>query len=199
MARITALLAMGLILTGCVRSLQPIIKPEQAVKIEGIEGKWVSADDDKQCVLEIAAAGDGYSILYTEKDNEPGTFNMLLGRMGDMLIADVMPADMPKTTPGQVALTIPVHMALHVTRTSPQLAVKGLKSDWFRENVAAHPDEIATVKSDDDPIITASTEQIQAFLIRHAHDEDAWSDERVFARAPAADNRPTTQRTATGK
>ncbi|GEM_PF-3182435 len=198
MMRIASLLAVGLMLMGCVRSLEPVIKPEQAVKVPEVEGKWISAKGDKQS-LEVSASDDGYKVVFVNEKSEPGTFSVRFGRVGDMLIADVMPAEPSENSGTQVALMIPVHMAIRVTKTAPQLAVKVMKPDWFKENLAAHPDEIATVKSEHDPIISASTEQIQAFLIKHAGDEGAWTEETVYVRDSAPSTNPTTQKAAAGQ
>ncbi len=198
MMRIAALVALGILLVGCVRSLEPVIKPEQAVKVAELEGKWVSTKQNKE-TLDVTGDGNGYRVVYVNEDGKAGTFSVHFGHVGDMLIADVMPAEPPENSGTQVGLMIPVHMAIRVTQTTPQLAVKVMKPDWFKQYVADHPDEIATIKSDDEPIISASTDNIQAFLIKHAGDAEASTDEMVFVRAPAPATSPATQRAAAAK
>jgi hypothetical protein len=198
MMRVAGLLAVALMLVGCVRSLEPVLKPEQAVKIPGIEGKWVSTKGEKQS-LDVTATDDGYKVVFVNEKGEPGTFSVHFGHVGEMLLADVMPAEPPDNSGTQAGLMIPVHMAIRVTQTTSQLTVKVMKPDWFKGNLAAHPEEIATVKSDDEPIITASTEQIQAFLTKHAGDEQAWTEETIFVRDSAPGTNPATQKTTAGQ
>lgn len=198
MMRVAGLLAVALMMVGCVRSLEPVIKPEQAIAVPGLVGKWTSAKGDKQS-LEVTAADKSYKVVFINEKGEPGTFNVRLGHVGDMLIADVMPAEPSENVGTQVMLMVPVHMAMRVTQTTPQLAVKVMRPDWFKANLAAHPEEIATVKSDDEPIISASTEQIQAFLIKHAGDEEAWTEESVFVRESASSTNPATQKAPAGQ
>lgn len=195
MVRIAALLTITLMLVGCVRSLEPVINPEQAVKVPEVEGKWISAKGDKER-LDITNDGNGYKVVFVNEEGKSGTFSVVFGHVGEMTIADVMPSEPPENAGTQVMLMVPVHMPIRVTQTSGQLVIKVLKPDWFKDYQAAHPEELTTVKIDDEPIISASTEQIQAFLIKHAGDADAWTDETAFVR-DSATTRPATQSAAT--
>lgn len=194
MVRLIGLMLIGLLLMGCVRSLEPVLKPEQSVKVPEIEGKWVSATHEKE-TLEITPADSGYKAVYVNEQGKSGRYVVQIGRVGGMLVADVTPDDVPETetTATQLVLAIPVHMAFVVTHAGPDLAGKTLNSDWFKSYVAAHPNELATMKHDGDTIISAPTEQIQQFLTKHADDEKAWTEEMLFIRPPAAGVKPANQ------
>lgn len=184
MVRVLSLLLVALLLGGCVRSLQPVLKPEQVVKMPEIAGKWVSIKNEKEG-LDVTPADDGFKVTYRSEKGEPGQYVARIGRIGDLLIADVMPAEPSEKSGSEMILMVPVHTVFIITQTSPQLAGRTLDYNWFKDYVPQHPDELATTKSDSELLITATTEQIQQFVTKHVQDEKAWTEESVFMRPPA--------------
>jgi hypothetical protein len=56
---------------------------------------------------------------------------------------------------------------------------------WFSKYIAAHPAELATVRPDytkDDLLISATTDDLQAFLQRHEKDEGFFGGDTTFVR-----------------
>ena len=178
--RIECLLAAVLLLVGCVRSLEPIIEPGQAVDVPGLEGTWTGVDGKESSPFKVIAHGNSFKLVGAGEDGKPEAFRIVVGRVGEMLIADVTP-DSPEGRPPVVALMIPVHMPVRIMHTSPRLGIKLLKDQWFMDYIKTHPGELATIERDG-PLIVASTAQIQEFLARHAQDDKAWEDEQNFRR-----------------
>jgi hypothetical protein len=65
--------------------------------------------------------------------------------------------------------------------------------DWLQKYVDAHPAELATYRPDKDTLlITAKTEDFQAFLLRHERDDGAFGDDVAFTRPGDPTTVPTT-------
>jgi hypothetical protein len=70
---------------------------------------------------------------------------------------------------------------LVVDQTTPQLAVCPMSVDWLKKYIDAHPGELAVAsEKPDDFLVTASTEDFQAFFLRHYKDPGAMDDKTTF-------------------
>jgi hypothetical protein len=77
--------------------------------------------------------------------------------------------------------------------TPTRLVLQTMDSKWFGNYVQAHPDELATVSlgHEDDIVISATTDDVQKFLIRHEKDDGAFGDEAIFVRTGDPTTRPS--------
>jgi hypothetical protein len=182
---VAALLATVILvlLGGCVRSLGPVLKDDQVVTDNAVVGHWASTSDENQ-FMEISAAADKtYSVVYHDKDGKTGNFTLRLGKVGDLTIAEISPAqpDMPDTADVYRAHLQPVYSFYWLTQTKPSLRGRTFKPDWFKQYVAAHPEELKVASAKDDlPLVTAPSDELQAFILRHYKDQDAITDEVTF-------------------
>jgi hypothetical protein len=60
------------------------------------------------------------------------------------------------------------------------LEVHFLKEDWVRERIKAGAFPLGHVGDSGDPLLTASTDELQKFMQEHADDEDALSENYKF-------------------
>src|SRR5438045_1127533 len=82
-----------LLLGGCVRTIQPILKDEQVVIDKSLVGKWVSDDGTESVEISPPSEDKAHKVLYTDKDGKKGAFVVRLGKIGEMLIAEVRAED----------------------------------------------------------------------------------------------------------
>ena len=173
---------------GCVRSIQPILTDEQAIVDKSLAGKWVQKDGESS--VEIGAPGDDkrFKLVYTEKDGKKGTFQARLGKIGEVLVAELKPEDpLPDASDVYKAHLIPVYSFLVVSQTKPDLIVAPMKGDWLKKHLDDNPKDLQFIKpSADDIIVTSPTADFQAFLAKHWKTEGAFGDPATFVRPDAA-------------
>jgi len=188
--RLCGLLAVFSLMTfagGCVTSVQPILTDKQVMRDEGIPGSWVSAENSGETIEVVAVPEGGYTARYRDKDGKIGNFRIRIGMIGEMKIAEIAPAevDIPANDVYKAHLR-PVFSFLWITQSKPELRGRALNPDWLRDYLKEHPGELQAVCGEHDVLITSPTADIQAFLLRHHKDKDAFGDEARFVRPKGA-------------
>jgi len=158
-------------LTGCdrVHFLQPLYSAGDAVQEPALAGVWSDQSPD---TLTIRAEDDHYRF----ESSDGFKAAVYLVRLAGTLYADVV-----EEGPG-----IPSHDLYRVEVDDRELRLAELKESWTLEQVKAHalPFELVDPGKGKDRhyVVTASTAQLQAFLI--ASPGEAWEDPVVFRRSP---------------
>lgn len=181
--------------SGCVRSIQPILKDEQVFNDDRFLGSWVAKDGKTGGVVTATDDHKGYKLLYADENGKQADLLIRLGKVGDLTIAESSIADpAPEGSDAYKLHLLPLHSFMVVDKVEPQLAIKTVDSGWLAKYVAAHPGELATAALDkDNLIISAPTDDFQAFLLRHEKDDGIWTDEGIYVRP----GDPSTQPSAT--
>jgi hypothetical protein len=177
---------------GCVRSIQPILEDGQVITDDRLMGSWIGSDG--QTFGEVTATDDhkGYKLKFIDKDGKEADFLVRLGKIGEMIIADCTPSDpIPAASDVYKMQLLPLHSFFIVKQVTPRLVLKTMDPGWLSKYVEAHPDELAAVKADkENTIISAATDDIQAFLLEHANDQGAFSDDVTYVRPGDPTTRP---------
>jgi hypothetical protein len=180
---------------GCVRSIQPVLKDQQLIVDQSVVGTWIP--ENEKSVIEIQKPGDdkSYKVLYTDQDGKKGTFLVRLGKMDDLLIAEVRPDDpAPGASDVYKAHLVPVYSFMIVTQTVPEIHLRLMKPDWLEKYVQDHPGELQLATLGENgksgSVVTSSTDDIQSFILRHHNDQNALGNEARLVRAPAAGTQP---------
>jgi hypothetical protein len=171
--------------SGCVRTIQPVLKDEQVVTDNRFLGSWVG--ENGKASGEVSATDDhkGYKLLYTDEQGKQANLLLRLGKIGDMLIAESTIEDpAPDASDVYKVHLLPLHSFMVVKEgTASRLVLKLMDPEWLAKFIDAHPTELAIVRpSKEDLIISASTDDFQNFLIHHASDDGAFGNDAVFVR-----------------
>jgi hypothetical protein len=185
--------------SGCVRTLEPVLKDDQAIYNKSLSGKWVGGEKATES-LEISGNEDQktYAVVYTDKDGKQGSFDARLGKIGGNLIAEIRPGEftpLDKAPDAYKVLLLPAYSFLAVTLTPTRLEVSMMDDKWFKKYIEEHPGELRTVSSkshDLEGTITSSTEELQAFLAKHWKDEKVWNEPAIFVRPGDPATHPAT-------
>jgi hypothetical protein len=130
-------------------------------------------------------------ISFADPDGNSGS---LLGRLvgiGDYLFLDLYPPEREDSGYAYM-LTLDTHAFALVVQTEPDLIVRDMDDEWLRHYVEDNPgalsyDDIEGVYIDcSTRVTTASTEELQVFMIEHVDTEGAYSDPTVFHRVEEA-------------
>jgi hypothetical protein len=190
MKRLLAIIPLLFFAFSCVQSLQPFYKDSQLFYDPGLIGKWTDADQQNTIVVTGDADKKVYNIVLTDNKGKTGRFIVHLARVQDHMIADIYPDELKEgdlTVGDEYALhLVPVHSFMVVDYSPPDLKVRQMDFDWFKKYLDAHPDEVGYQKLEGDHyLLTAPTDQVQTFVLKHAADKGAFSDAQDVIRIPS--------------
>jgi hypothetical protein len=159
-------LASSLGLGGCFvsSSVHPLFPPEAAEPVEGIEGFWVDSEGTR---LEIRAGeANAYELRVWEKDKAPDerdAFELRFAHLNGRFYWDLVPREKAGSRLG----ILPVHVPARVHFDGATLGLDFLKES---EITLSH------TRVEDDVILTAGTDELQAFLEEHGWRDELWSE-----------------------
>lgn len=173
-AKIPIVLAIALILTGCVPSLHPLFTEEDLVFDGALLGAWVEKDGASTWVLK--KSGDkAYELVYTEK-GEPRSFQAHLAQLGPHRFMDIYPEEPNMKNELYKFHLIPAHTFSRVRLEGQVLRVQMLYDEWLHEMITARKVNIAHERLEDGILLTAPTRELQQFLRKYAEDPKAFTD-----------------------
>jgi len=196
------------LLAGCVPvfSLHPLYTRETITFEEKLLGTWVNDAEESTMTwqfarLELSAdehlGGElrdqdqkGYQMSVSDKEGRRGSFLACLVKLQDRLFLDIMPDRYPSgeadSKGAKLAYNadffLPVHTFLRVTSIGDPLKIRLTNGDEFKKLLKAEPKTVKHEVVDDRPILTASTEELQAFMVKYADDNRLFTDEVPFQR-----------------
>jgi hypothetical protein len=183
---------LGAMALGWSPSLQPIYTDEDIVFEPALAGTWT---DDNGNAMEIVPSTDvenAYIITPVISDDESvqGPILAHLVKFSDFMFLDVYPGK-SDADPKDVrhSLFLNAHAFLLVDQIEPELILRDMDAKWLGDYLDANPDALghtrvrsAYINCTTD-VITASTEDIQTFMVAHIGDEGAYGGPLVFHRA----------------
>jgi len=186
-----ALLAACFYACGCVRSIHPVLNDQQVFTDDSLAGTWVTDDGRQRIDVQKPLADKTYAVLYTDGDQKTGSFQVRLGKVGKLTIAEVKPQDpLPQASDVYKAHLLPLYSLLIVSQTAPQLKVATLSQDWLKKYLQGHPNDLQVVDLDKDSlVVTSSTDDMQKFILQHWQDQGALEEPSILVRPGDATTR----------
>jgi hypothetical protein len=163
-------------LSGCVPSLHPLYTDADLAYDPALVGEWSSEGSSETWTF----TGDSekeYKLVYVDKDGAKGEFDVHLVKVKDRLFLDFFPKD-PELQQNDFYKMhlLPVHTFMKVEQIEPTLIMSPLNPEWLGKYLEENPDAIAHDEVDDRLVLTAGTKELQAFLLEHVDDKDAWGE-----------------------
>ncbi|MFQ5732573.1 MAG: hypothetical protein ACE5KM_11555 [Planctomycetaceae bacterium] len=176
-----AVLSMVAVL-GCVPSLQSFFTESDVTFDKGLVGKW--KQDNGQSTWEFSRhAKNGkrkYKLVVEMKEQKQmkrAEFDATLFRLKGQLYLDLFPAGKPfkENVSGFFGLhVLPAHTLAKIERSEGSLRISMMNPEWARKRLESHPDEVNHTKIKDRVVLTASTNDLQAFVDKHKDTPDAF-------------------------
>jgi len=176
------ILAMAVLLTACVPSLHPLYTERDLVSDPAFTGVWVAEDDGHQTKWTVTKSGDGYEMVDVEEDEDPAQFDVRMVRLGDSTFLDLYPAKQEKNNELYQMHVVRAHTFMKVTMTDGSLGVSMLDPDWLKKALSADQALAHQTLADGDLLLTASTAELQEFILKSCADPAAFGDPMVFTR-----------------
>jgi hypothetical protein len=196
------------LMAGCVPivSLHPLFTKETITFEEKLLGTWAEDSNKPQVTWEFAhleetAAGrlpvelrdqiaKCYRLNIADNEGRKGSFAVCLVKLQDRLFLDVLPDRFPsgEQDPEKMKLVynafffMPLHSFVRVNSIGDQLKIRLTDDDGFKKLLEAEPKAVKYDTIDDRPMLTASTEELQAFLAKYADDERLFPSDLTLTR-----------------
>jgi hypothetical protein len=193
------------LLGGCVpvMSLHSLYTKENVVFEEKLLGTWVDDPNSPETIWEfrrIDKTKKEYKLIISDDENKKGSFVAHLVKLEDSLFLDVFPDEFPCDTEDpnktdwlyNVFFLVPVHTFIKIDSIEPQLKMRLTDDDKMAELLKEDPNAVEHTLVEDKLILTASTKELQAFVLEHADDNRVFTNEVVL-------NRRETEKTNTLK
>ena len=186
------LLALGIatvsLFTGCVvLSVYPFYTAKDVSFDAELLGDWINPDEADQ-KWKFEKLGDkSYRVLFTEKKEKVSQIEATLFKLQDEWFLDFL-GEMPEDS--KFPPPIPSHMLFKIVQRSPELKFVFMNIEWLQKHLEKEPKALRhhMLKSGDKPedklpVLTAETEELQRFVVKHIKTADAWSEVITLKRA----------------
>ncbi len=196
---------LAVLLGGCVpvMSLHSLYTKENVVFEEKLLGTWMDDPNSPETIWEfnrIEEPENAYRLVLSDKDGKKGSFVAHLVKLENSLFLDVFPDEFPCDTEDpnktdwlyNVFFLVPVHTFIKIDSIGPQLKMRLTDDDKMAKLFKEDPNAVKHMSIEDRLILTASTEELQAFVLKYADDSRVFPDEIVL-------NRRETEKTNTLK
>lgn len=171
---------------GCiVKSLQPFYKADDVVFRKELVNSWVDDDENKWVIKPIKEEPNAYELTYTI-DGKSALFRAHLFTLNQELYVDFFPITNESETPIFDLHLLPTHSVAKVELLSEdEVRIKWFNEKWLRTLFAQNRIRIAheTITGEDDTkdedkiyVLTASTEELQKFIMKYGHEDAQFDD-----------------------
>jgi hypothetical protein len=172
-------------LGGCVLSLHPLFTGEDRIFEPTLNGVWQDKEGKGTFTLRWFADGKFYFLQTELKDQPKGDFNAVLGTAGKYRFLEIVPRrpDNIHAKSFYGGHFIQAFSFWKVTLETNLLTLTPLNYQWVEAMDKAKTLEIKHEQQDGGFIIlTASTDELKAFVLKYADDKSAFSDGLTFER-----------------
>jgi hypothetical protein len=172
-----ALAATALLLSACIPSVHPFYTDKEVVFDARLLGEWQPKEDSGDPELWKFEQGEdkSYKLTVTEKKDKQGKFAARLFKLKNQHFLDITPTEC-ELAPDQADLVaasmIPGHLILRVAQIEPELQLAFCDYEWLEKFLKANPKALAHRRHDDALLLTATTRELQRFVLKHLGEEE---------------------------
>jgi hypothetical protein len=170
--KLIAVAGLALCLSACIPSLNPFYTEKDLVFDARLTGTWREKSEAQEAeVWRFEKTGDkAYKLVMTDKDGKQGEFTAHLFKLKQDYFLDLIPNDCNYAT-NQTDLVgwsmFPGHLLARVPQIEPELKLAFFNFDWLGQQLTNSPSVLAHHREGDRVILTASTRELQRFILKH--------------------------------
>ena len=172
-----------LMLAGCVSSLNPLYTDQDLIYDPTVLGVW-SDKDSKETWVFTQANEKEYKVIYTDEDGKEGEFRAHLLKIDGKTFLDLTPVK-PALSQNDFYKSgfLTTHTFVQITRINEQSAqISYLEPEWVKKFLDKNPTVIRHQKVNNEILFTASTKELQKFLLAHLNTEGAFAKPTIITR-----------------
>ena len=172
-------LILVMLLAGCVPSIHPLYTEDDIVFLPVLLGTWEEEDEG---TWTFTKKGDNSYFLQMVEDDESANFIVHLVSLDDHLFMDFFPGDNDHIEMCAFLSVhyFPVHTFAKVIIDKEKIEIHCLDPGFIEDLLEQNKIRISHEKSDDNIILTASTEELQKFVRKYADDQKAYVSPTVL-------------------
>ena len=186
---------LAVILGGCVPviSLHPLYTEKDVVVDKKLCGTWVDDANSPKTTWEFKCIDEpknAYKLIYTGEEGLKGSFVAHMVKLQNSLFLDIFPNEMPwepedpnkMDWPYNSLFLIPAHMFMKIDSIEPQLKLSLTSESKMEELLKENPNAVPHTSVGERVVITGSTKELQAFVLKYADDERVFADQVILSR-----------------
>lgn len=165
-----------LLLGGCLPSLHALYTDETLIFKEELAGKWMTDEDE---IWKFRRADEQeYELRISDDEKKAGWFEVHLVELEGMMFLDIFPSSEPLEDMQDFYKfhILPAHTFMKVDQIDPNLQLRMMDTGEVAEMLKDDPNLLKHEELDDLLVLTASTEQLQEFMIKYANAEGVFGD-----------------------
>lgn len=152
---------------GCIPSLNPIYRPENLVFDASLVGEWQQPKSSETWQF-TKRNNRSYDFVYTDEQGQQGRFIAHLADIQGQRFLDLFPDESKRDAAGFYKFhLVPIHTVYLVLRTQPNVELAAIDYPWLDDYLAEHPRTLEHATFGGRTLVTATTEQLQAFVLAH--------------------------------
>jgi hypothetical protein len=190
--KLIAVAGLALCLPACIPSLNPFYTEKDLVFDARLTGTWQEKREGQEAdVWRFEKSGDKtYKLAMTDKEGKQGEFTAHLFKLKQDYFLDLIPNDCNYAT-NQTDLVAwsmyPGHLLARVPQIEPELKLAFFNFDWLYQQLTNSPSVLAHHREGDRVILTATTRELQHFILKHLSEGELFdkSVEMVRQATPA--------------
>ena len=169
--------AVALLFIGCpARSIFPLLAAKDVVFNPSLVGTWVG-ENEKETYTFQASKDKGYIVTVRDEKGDTSIYNVQAGQLGKFWFLNSLPAG--GTSEYHM---VPTNLVWQMWLAGDTLRLTSLEGDWLRKMIDSAKLAIPHVVMNGDVILTASTEELQQFVLHYANDTEAFPEPGKFTR-----------------
>jgi hypothetical protein len=175
-------------LTACVPSVNPFYTQRDLSFDSRLLGTWMDKskpDQRETWQFEQEPDQQSYKLTFTEKEGKRGRFKARLFKLKDELFLDLVPAEC-EFAPDQADLVgwavIPGHLIVRVPQLAPELKLAFPDYEWLSKHLEKNPGALAHRREENHLTLTASTPELQRFVLKHLREGELFQEPQTLAR-----------------
>jgi tetratricopeptide (TPR) repeat protein len=164
-------------------SLSPLFEKKDVVFQDALLGTWISVEGEKGETYSFKKSrDDAYDLTFPLDEGKECKSEVHLVRLGEFLFLDASPAHLTKEEEAlnKGPLQFPqvgLHIFGRIWIEGDVVRIALLDDEWVTNMDKENKLPVGYTSTDDDTILTASTEELQKFVLRYAEDPKAFSFE----------------------
>jgi len=183
----------AVLLGGCVPviSFHSLYTEKDVLFEEKLLGTW--SQDSNETTWEFTRAAEpnnAYKLIFSDEEGKKGSFIAHLVKLQNRLFLDVYPSELPwepndpdkMDWPYNSLFLIPAHTFLKIDSIEPRLKMRMTLESKMEELLKDNPGAVKHDFVGNRLVLTASTKELQAFILKYADDERVFTDEIVLGR-----------------
>jgi hypothetical protein len=161
-------LLMPIILAGCLSTLHPLYTENTKVFDPGLIGRWVEEGENDTLIF-TETGHKQFQFIYSNKGKR-AEFEVYLAKLGETEFIDAVPESSEGENDLWSMLMVPTHIFGVYKRIGDQLTINMLTDDWLKKQLRSKAVDLPYEETDDNIILTASSDQLQKFAQTYASD-----------------------------